>query len=119
MHFPAKIGGRAIEHIVDHFRDLGVPLERAIEHVVINAVFGEQFRERLSIMPFDGVAEGAEQCGGVHRRLPDLLSSCPARRGIRYSRGLETNRWAAAYRIARSRLREGFDGHACQAAEAL
>jgi hypothetical protein len=48
---------------------------------------------------------------------PIYCRHAPRVRGIQYSRGLETNRWAAAYRIARSRLREGFDGHACQAAE--
>src|SRR3954464_2495282 len=103
MHVPAEFGGRPIKNLVDHFRNLGSAVECAIEHVVINAVLGEQFRERASVVLFDSIAEGAEQCG-VHRRLPDSLLSCPANgsaerppddrlwRGIQYSRGLEINR---------------------------
>jgi hypothetical protein len=34
--------------------------ERAIEHVVIDAVLGEQFRERLAVALLDGVAERSE-----------------------------------------------------------
>src|SRR5215204_3876579 len=67
MHVPAEIGGGAIKNIVDHFRNLGPPLECTIEHVVINAVLGEQSCERFSVMPFDGVTESAELCSGVHR----------------------------------------------------
>jgi len=40
--------------------DFRLSVERAVERVVINAVLGEQFRERFAVVLFDGVAEGAE-----------------------------------------------------------
>src|SRR3954470_1343834 len=114
MHVPAEFGGRAIKNLVDHFRNLGSTLECAIEHVVINAVLGEQFRERASVVLFDSIAEGAEQSGGVHRRSSLAFVMPRAGGGIQYSRAVEINRVAAAYCIVRRSLSSG-----CRSADPL
>jgi hypothetical protein len=66
MHVPAEIGGRAIEPVVDQACDFCAAFERAVEHVVIDAVLCEQFREGLAVALLDSVAEGAKHGCGVH-----------------------------------------------------
>jgi hypothetical protein len=80
VHVPAEIGGGAIEPVVDQLRDLRAACERAVEHVVIDTVFGEQLRESLAIALLDGVAESAQHGRGVHGVLTPQ-SSCPAKAG--------------------------------------
>jgi len=41
VHVPAEIGRRAVEMIVDHRGDAGLAFERAVEHVVIDAILRE------------------------------------------------------------------------------
>src|SRR5262249_21784052 len=107
-----EIGRRAIEPVVDHLGDLRASLECAIEHVVIDAILGEQRREGFAVAAFDGVAERAKHGSGVHG--VSLRLSCPAngsrecapddrlRGGTQYSRERAMNRGAAAHWIVRS-----------------
>jgi len=44
VHVPAKVVRRAIEPVVDQFRDFSAPGEGAIEDVVIEAILGKQAR---------------------------------------------------------------------------
>jgi hypothetical protein len=78
MHVPAEIGCRAIKPVVDHVSDFGAPCKRAIEHIVINAILGEQFGKRLAVMPLDGIAKCAEHGWDVHGVSPDGLISATA-----------------------------------------
>src|SRR3984957_6701626 len=57
MHVPAKIRGGAIEPVVDqlgYFRAAG---KGAVKRIMVDPVFGEQFRKGRALVLFDGAAE--------------------------------------------------------------
>ena len=66
VHVPAKVERRAIEPVVDQFRDFSAPDKDAVEGVVIDAVLGKQTRKARAVATFDGVTESAKQSGYVH-----------------------------------------------------
>ena len=77
VHVPAKVARRAIEPVVDQFRDFSAPGEGAIEGVVIDAIFGKQTRKIRAVATFDGVTESAKQSGCVHANLVRPYARAP------------------------------------------
>jgi hypothetical protein len=66
VHVPAKVVRRAIEPVVDQFRDFSAPDKGSVEGVVIDAVLGKQTRKARAVATFDGVTESAKQSDYVH-----------------------------------------------------
>ena len=48
-HFPAIVRGIAMKQILHHMRDVGTALVRAVDIVVVDAVFGKMLREALAV----------------------------------------------------------------------
>ena len=64
VHVPAKVVRRAIEPVVDQFRDFSAPAKGSVEGVVIDAVLGKQTRKARAVATFD--TESAKQSDYVH-----------------------------------------------------
>ena len=76
-HVPAKVVRRAIEPVVDQFRDFSAPGEGAKEGVVIDAILGKQTRKIRAVATFDGVTKSAKQSGCVHANLVRPYARAP------------------------------------------